>query len=108
MRSNTMARFADYDDPITYDYEIEYNATYGTTFDTYQQALEFVADKDPDEFVQDGTTVLYSRWDTSTQEDMEDEDTALYYFEYEIPKVVVVDGVDFDLIDTGIIDITEF
>lgn len=108
MRYNTMARFADYDDNPTYDYEIEYNATYGTTFDTYQEAAEFVADKDPDEFTQDGATVLYSRWDTNTQEDMEDEDTAIYYLDYDIPKHIMVDGVDFDLLDTGLIDITEF
>lgn len=108
MRHNTMARFADYDDNQTYDYEIEYNVTYGTTFDTYQEAEEFVANRDPDEFTQDGTTVLYSRWDTNIQEDMEDEDTAFYYFKYDIPKTIVVDGIDFDLIYTGLIDITEF
>lgn len=108
MRTNTMARFADYDDNPTYDYEFEYNATYGTTFDTYQQAAEFVANRDPDEFTQDGATVLYSRWDTDTQVDMEDEDTAFYYFECGIPRTIVVDGVDFDLLDTGLVDITEF
>lgn len=108
MRYNTMARFADYDDNILYDYNIDYRAIYSTTFDTYQKALEFVADKDPDEFTQEGTTVLYSVEDTITEEDIEDEDTALYYLDYDIPNHIMIDGVNFDLIDAEIIQVIEF
>lgn len=108
MRYNTMARFDEYDDNMIYDYNIDYRTIYSTTFDTYQEAAEFVADKDPDEFTQDGTTVLYSVEDTITEEAIEDEDTALYYLDYDIPKHIMVDGVDFDLIDTEIIQVIEF
>lgn len=101
-----MARFADYDDPATYNYEIEHESTYEACFDSFEEAAAFVATKNPDEFTQDGVMVIYSAWDITTIDDCEDKDTALYYLDDEIAKVVTIDGVDFDLIDTEIISVS--